>query len=635
MDAFELLLKAAVPPPAKGKKKNDKDAKGGDCPGKDAAGGDDGAPSAETKGGAAESQEAEGDQPEGDGDSPFGAEEGGGDLTPEEEAAMNGEGEELPAEEGMPMEEGMDDGGQAEMSDLIGQLAEAEQTFYATKGQHGGGHHNTDAALEDMHKLVRKLAKKVAGQHGLEKDGSMPEPDPMAMQAGGDPNGGSLPEEMTRSLSPGLHKHVLTQALRIQQDGHFHFTLDKSTAARPKPTPPKEGQSVPQHFKPAPHYANMNTEHLTVPGVSRGAMPSGKMGPSDATEISMANYVGDPNGGAFLNWDGIMVGRMGTTPAKAGDDGMPSVIYEQDGRATITGAGKLPGSGGGITGANPYQGSDAGTATPVRMPGGMGGGTAPMSPPAAKMTPGGDWIDWGAYDGGDRTMPFAGELRGMMNEKRQGTAPMSPPAPMHGKATLLAMQERPRAPQAPLPPRRPGPGRVPPRMPAPRGSMTGHQSRPRAPQAPFPPRRPGSGRVPPRIPEPRMSAKQQRPRAPQVPLPPRRPGSGRVPPRIPEPAARMSYLPDTPGVPLHVTEAAMSAQMSAGYEAPSAPTGFDYAMIGRMQRMEAGLPAIETMERSMPAPEALVSDDIDFGFLLDMSADFLAKSEELLALLEE
>jgi hypothetical protein len=95
---------------------------------------------------------------------------------------------------------------------------------------------------------------------------------------------------------------------------------------------------------------------------------------------------------------------------------------------------------------------------------------------------------------------------------------------------------------------------------------------------------------------------------------------------------KMGPQPSTPGVPLHQT-AAMHAPM-AEHESQGM-SGFDYAMVGRMQRMDAGLAPIE---RSMPTPPEPLRkgyQDIDFEFLLNMSDDFLWKAEEMLTLLEE
>ena len=95
--------------------------------------------------------------------------------------------------------------------------------------------------------------------------------------------------------------------------------------------------------------------------------------------------------------------------------------------------------------------------------------------------------------------------------------------------------------------------------------------------------------------------------------------------------AKMGPMVSSPGVPLYQTAPDMVGYM-AEHESQGM-SGFDYAMIGRMQRMEAGLPAVD-LERSFrrePAP--LAKSDVSFDFLLHMSDDFLAKADEVLAIL--
>jgi hypothetical protein len=341
MDAIEQLgslYKGGAPfPPKKGKDKDD--AKGGDCATADKDG--DGVPN---------SLDENPDDPKGADESAAeetaGAEGEEGEFPPEGE-----EGEFPPGEEGEfpPGEEagGMD----PQTVDLVEQLAAAEKDFYAAKGMHGPDHHKAEMAMEVFHKLVRKLAKQVHPNVGKAAP-------PMEEEANGAPPNGAPPFGAEQEGDTGGGGGAFGE-----QGGAPKKYTGKGDDAGEEQGGDEGGgeEGPPEEVIKEAKKAGMSD--AAIEALCKGWMDArmelleptvgdemkGKMEPD------IANYSGDPNGGQFINWSGL-VGHMN----EAGKDGAPSGVH----------------SGSGAGEAHPHYGKDPGF------------GKKPPGPPFGKMKPG-------------------------------------------------------------------------------------------------------------------------------------------------------------------------------------------------------------------------------------------------------
>lgn len=604
--SMDELLKAADCPPDDDDKKKSKKGDDDDKGGADASGGDtgdkdnggDGPPTDDKNNGAGDDQGPPGAQVDGDEDQQMPPEEasGGGDL-----------------------------------AGLVDQIADAEQRFYAAKGQHGSGHHEVEVAMEDLHKLVRKLARRVAADSGMgQDDPQMQQGDDQQQQ--GPPNGEDAnsngddqgppqkpkkkgpPEKLQQSLGP-----IAGELLRKSWP-HPQLQLGDADAMMGKQSRSKLNINVKPKGKQPDVKVDTMQAKASQPTAPQSPPLSGKMG-HDAPEVSPANYVGDPNGGAFIDW-----GSQGY--AEAHTDGTPSELFGQ-----MTGKGKHPAQGQvpqppfnakmdtgyqpGVTGENPYAGSDAGEAHPhygeTKYPGGKD-----VPTPSAKMGAG-SWIDWNGVAESGRSMPFAGEIA-----KMTASQPAPPAAP---QAPQTAPQPPAAAPQSGMSGKMLLRDSIP-KMSAKRSVVTPTDSR----RGPTVPRKPA--------PRPaKMARKPANPKQPQRPT--GRPVGTRRPPAQPQGQMRgkmHSPVPSTPGQPISATapEGPVGRMSESGYQTQM--SGFDYAMLGRMQRLDAGLPAVEApqMERSdTSVPTLRKSEAVSFDFLLELSEDFEKADREMRALLGE
>lgn len=594
-ESMDELLKAADCP--KGDDDDDKggaDASGGDTGDKDNG---DGQPTKDN-GNGAEGDDQNGDDQQG----PPGAQVDGDD------------------DQQMPPEEA---GGGNDLAGLVDQIADAEQRFYAAKGQHGSGHHEVEVAMEDLHKLVRKLARRVAADSGMgQDDQQMQDGDDQQQQ--GPPNGQDVngngddqgppqkkkgpPEKLQQSLGP-VAGELLRKSWPDPQLGGVDTMMGKKSRSKLNiNVKPSGGKG-----QPDVQVDSMRAKDATAIEYGSGTSKpdTGKM----SGEVSPENFVGDPNGGAFIDW-----GSQGY--AEAHTDGTPSELFGQmTGKGKPAGQGQVPqppfnakmdtGYQPGVTGQSPYEGSDAGEAHP-HYPNEAKYPSGDVPTPSAKMqgaSADGSWIDWGGVAESGRSMPFAGEI-----------------------AKMTAQQPAPAAPQAPAPPPA-----------APQGAdMSGkmllRDSIPKMKRA-APPQ---SSRGPsvPRKPAGKMSRKPANPKQPQ--RPPARPAGPKRPPAQPQGQMRgkmHSPVPSTPGQPISATAPSgpVGRMSESGYQ--SQMSGFDYAMLGRMQRLDAGMNAVEApespFERSDTEEPTLRKAEPSFDFLLELSEDFEKADQEMRSLLED
>jgi len=307
IDQLGRLYKAAPPfPPKKKGKGEDKDAesKGGDCPPDDADGD-----------GVDEDGASETDETFGEGDEASEGEEGDDGFAPDE----GDDGFPPEGDEGFGPDDDMGGGVDPQTADLVEQLAAAEKDFYAAKGMHGPDHHKAELAMEVFHKLVRKLAKQVHPNVGKEQEqpmddggGAPPFGQKQQPQQGGDGDaafgGAPFGEQGGR---PGGYS---------SGDGEQGPDYEGGEDNEEKSGPPDEvikqakkaGMSwdaIDEMVKAWPSFEKAEMLERSVADDMRAKME----------EPSMNNFTGDPMGGKFIDWSGL-VGHM----HEAGDKGEPS-----------------------------------------------------------------------------------------------------------------------------------------------------------------------------------------------------------------------------------------------------------------------------------------------------------------------
>lgn len=195
------------------------------------------------------------------------------------------------------------------------------------------------------------------------------------------------------------------------------------------------------------------TTHTTKTGI---ALPEGSFSP--------ANYVGDPNGGAFVDWGAEFMAKGLASPAEANEFGTPSMW-----KGMPTGFGKPAGAGGPPQGPPPHGPPQGPPARPAAPP--MAGQAAPpmvghqgppmmgQAPPMGTPGAGVPAAHPAMMAAGGRQMPFASQLAPMLASMGHPMAPQGYPtqgppvqAPQANAQQIHAPQvPKPAAPHAPPP----------------------------------------------------------------------------------------------------------------------------------------------------------------------------------------
>lgn len=252
--------------------------------------------------------------------------------------------------DGPPMgQDGQQPGG-GDVAGLVQQIAAAEEDFYAARGAHGDGHHRTDAAMETLHKLMRKLVRQVGGQ--MPQVGKPGAPGADGDQAG-PPNQnegkGALPWEQGDDEGDdqeGGDASAEKWGADDKGDDDGEDGGDEESGGKGSPPPFKKkgsggakdktkksgGDGIEALMKSLVGKQDMIEHRPPPPRPPPAAPPAPKM----SGEMIQLTEGPNENGG-FIDWAG-MFGKVGASMAEASADGHPSAMF---GRAT--GHGKVPG----------------------------------------------------------------------------------------------------------------------------------------------------------------------------------------------------------------------------------------------------------------------------------------------------